>query len=147
MLPHRVSLVVSPRCSVFPADSRFPSAGYIFSLVAAPCICCVCCFVSCPFGFIAPLRLPGCCSVVLFHPRFLVSLRRCVFSIASPRCGCSVVSPFSRLALCARASNLRSWPLPFASGSGSYSLCLRAINALMPLGDTSRKICRIAEYC
>ena len=147
MLRRRASLVALLRCSVLLADSRSSSSGYVLPVLAASCICCICCFASCLLSYTAPLRLPGCCPVVLFPPRLPVSLLRCVFSIASRRCVCSVFTPFSYLALCALASNVRSCPPSFAPSSRSYSLNLRAINALMCLGAFSRKMRRKTKYC
>ena len=116
MFPRRASLVALLRCSVFQGDSRSSSAGNVSPVFAASCIRRICCFVPCLLGYIAPLRLPGCFSVVLFLPRLPVLLPRCVLPIASPRCACSVITPFSYLALWALASNVRSCPPSFASG-------------------------------
>ena len=150
MLPRRASLVALLSCSVFQADFRFSSAGYVSPVLAASCICCICCFVPCLLGCIAPLRRPGCCSFVLFLPRLPVLLPRCVFPIASPRrvrSAVVAVFPSSYVAPCALASNLRSCPPSFASGSGSYPLDLHSINALLRLGGTPRKLRRRMKYC
>ena len=133
MLPRRASSVASLRCSAFPADSRFLSAGYVSPVLPASCIYCICGFVSCLLGYTAPLRLPGCRSVDVFLPRLPVSLLRRVFPIALPRRACSVISPFLYPAICASVSRI-------------HSCNLRAINALVSLGGHSAKMRRIGKY-
>ena len=90
----------------------------------------------CDFPFVAPSfcfsRLFRFCCPVAF------------FLIASPRCVCSAITPFSYSALCALASNLRSCPPSFASGCRGYSLYLRALNALFIWGELREK-CAVAR--
>ena len=142
----RLIACVAPRFS-------FPSSPpVLLGWFRLPCICCFLFLLYLLFRFlssqlcgsVAPPRL---LLRRFFLPRLPVLLRRCVFPIASPRGSRSAIPPSLYLALCALASNLRSCLPSLASGCLSYSLDLRAINALSCLEGTSRKMRRRAKFC
>ena len=139
----RLLVCVAPRF-------RFPSSPpVLLGWFRLPCICCFPYLLYLMFrllssrlcGSVAPPRL---LLRRFFSPRLPVLLRRCVFPIASPRrvrSAVVAVFPSSYVTPCALASNLGSFPPSFASGSGSYPLGLRSINALLRLGGGTRENC------